>query len=56
MLMVESEARELSEEVMLGAVVFRPRTEMQVINAINELVEEAGKARVGLAGAGRTRR
>ena len=42
-LMVESEAQELSEEVMLGAVVFG-HTEMQkAINAINELVEEAGK-------------
>ena len=42
-LMVESEAKELSEEVMLGAVVFG-HTEMQkAINAINELVEEAGK-------------
>ena len=42
-LMVESEAKELSEEIMLGAVVFG-HTEMQkVINAINELVEEAGK-------------
>ncbi|MFC5303072.1 polyribonucleotide nucleotidyltransferase [Azospira restricta] len=42
-LMVESEAKELSEDVMLGAVVFG-HTEMQkVINAINELVEEAGK-------------
>jgi polyribonucleotide nucleotidyltransferase len=42
-LMVESEAQELSEEIMLGAVVFG-HTEMQkAINAINELVEEAGK-------------
>ena len=42
-LMVESEADQLSEEVMLGAVVFG-HTEMQkAINAINELVEEAGK-------------
>ncbi|WP_374276724.1 polyribonucleotide nucleotidyltransferase [Azonexus sp.] len=42
-LMVESEAQELSEEVMLGAVVFG-HTEMQkAINAINELVEQAGK-------------
>ncbi|MDR2678213.1 MAG: polyribonucleotide nucleotidyltransferase, partial [Zoogloeaceae bacterium] len=42
-LMVESEARELSEEVMLGAVVFG-HTQMQAaINAINELVEEGGK-------------
>src|SRR5574343_153268 len=42
-LMVESEADQLSEEVMLGAVVYG-HTEMQkAINAINELVEEAGK-------------
>ncbi|MGE5946271.1 MAG: polyribonucleotide nucleotidyltransferase, partial [Betaproteobacteria bacterium] len=42
-LMVESEADQLSEDVMLGAVVFG-HTEMQkAINAINELVEEAGK-------------
>jgi polyribonucleotide nucleotidyltransferase len=42
-LMVESEADQLSEEIMLGAVVFG-HTEMQkAISAINELVEEAGK-------------
>ena len=42
-LMVESEALELSEEVMLGGVVFG-HTQMQAaIQAINELVEEAGK-------------
>jgi polyribonucleotide nucleotidyltransferase len=42
-LMVESEAKQLSEEVMLGAVVFG-HDQMQVaINAINELVEQAGK-------------
>ncbi|TXG95628.1 MAG: polyribonucleotide nucleotidyltransferase [Rhodocyclaceae bacterium] len=42
-LMVESEADQLSEDVMLGAVVFG-HTEMQkAINAINELVEEVGK-------------
>jgi polyribonucleotide nucleotidyltransferase len=42
-LMVESEAKELSEEVMLGAVVFG-HTEMQkAIEAINQLVEEGGK-------------
>ena len=42
-LMVESEARELSEDVMLGAVVFG-HTQMQaVIEAINDMVEEAGK-------------
>jgi len=42
-MMVESEAKQLSEDVMLGAVVFG-HTEMQkAINAINDLVEEAGK-------------
>jgi polyribonucleotide nucleotidyltransferase len=42
-LMVESEAQQLSEEVMLGAVVYG-HTEMQaVINLINELAAEAGK-------------
>ncbi len=42
-LMVESEAKELSEEVMLGAVVFGHQSMQAVIEAINELVEEAGK-------------
>ena len=42
-LMVESEAKELSEDVMLGAVVFGHEQMQAVINAINELVEEAGK-------------
>ncbi|MGB4911833.1 MAG: polyribonucleotide nucleotidyltransferase [Candidatus Dechloromonas phosphoritropha] len=42
-LMVESEARELSEEIMLGAVVFGHNESVKAINAINELVEEAGK-------------
>ena len=42
-LMVESEARELSEDVMLGAVVFGHEQMQAAINAINELVEEAGK-------------
>jgi len=42
-LMVESEAKGLDEEVMLGAVVFG-HDQMQVaIKAINELVAEAGK-------------
>jgi polyribonucleotide nucleotidyltransferase len=44
-LMVESEADSLSEEVMLGAVVFG-HAQMQVaIKAINEMVKQAGKAR-----------
>ncbi|HEY5764275.1 MAG TPA: polyribonucleotide nucleotidyltransferase [Rhodocyclaceae bacterium] len=42
-LMVESEAQQLSEEVMLGAVVFGHEQMKAAINAINELVEEAGK-------------
>jgi len=42
-LMVESEAKQLSEDQMLGAVLFAHQ-EMQVaINAINELKAEAGK-------------
>ena len=44
-LMVESEAKELLEDEMLGAVLFGHQ-EMQVaITAINELVAEAGKPR-----------
>ncbi|WP_115855576.1 polyribonucleotide nucleotidyltransferase [Kushneria indalinina] len=44
-LMVESEAKELSEDEMLGAVLFA-HEEMQVaIKAINEFVSEGGKAK-----------
>ncbi len=42
-LMVESEAKELSEEIMLGAVVFGHDQMQAAIKAINELVEVAGK-------------
>ena len=42
-LMVESEAHELPEEVMLGAVVFGHQQMQPVIDAINELAEEAGR-------------
>ncbi|MHA3905079.1 polyribonucleotide nucleotidyltransferase [Castellaniella sp. WN] len=42
-LMVESEARQLSEDVMLGAVVFGHEQMQTCINAIHELVAEAGK-------------
>jgi polyribonucleotide nucleotidyltransferase len=42
-LMVESEAAQLPEEVMLGAVVFGHEQGKIVINAIHELVREAGK-------------
>ncbi len=41
-LMVESEAKGLSEDVMLGAVVYGHEQMQVVINAINELVDEAG--------------
>lgn len=41
-LMVESEARELSEDVMLGAVMFGHEMMKPVIKAINELAAEVG--------------
>ena len=41
-LMVESEANLLSEDVMLGAVMFGHREMQAAIKAINELVAEAG--------------
>ncbi len=42
-LMVESEAQELPEDVMLGAVVHGHQAQQAVINMIHELVEAAGK-------------
>jgi len=42
-LMVESEANELSEEVMLGAVLYGHEQMQPVINAIKELQKEIGK-------------
>ncbi len=44
-LMVESEANELSEETMLGAVMFGFEKFQPVIDLINDLVKEAGKER-----------
>ncbi len=44
-LMVESEAQQLSEEVMLGAVLFGHQQMQAAITAINELVAECGKPR-----------
>jgi len=41
-LMVESEAQQLPEDVMLGAVVFGHDQMQTVINAINEMVDEIG--------------
>ncbi|MDD3445404.1 MAG: polyribonucleotide nucleotidyltransferase [Zavarzinia sp.] len=48
-LMVESEAKQLSEEVMLGAVMFGHREMQAVINAIIELAEAAAKEPWALA-------
>ncbi len=45
-LMVESEAQQLSEEIMLGAVVFGHTQMKAVIDAIHALVEEGGKPEV----------
>ncbi|HSI22521.1 MAG TPA: polyribonucleotide nucleotidyltransferase [Methylophilaceae bacterium] len=42
-LMVESEAKQLSEDVMLGAVVYGHQQMQAVINMINELAAEVGK-------------
>ena len=42
-LMVESEAQQLSEEIMLGGVMFGHEQGLVAINAIHELVREAGK-------------
>ncbi|HTV77246.1 MAG TPA: polyribonucleotide nucleotidyltransferase [Steroidobacteraceae bacterium] len=44
-LMVESEAQGLSEEVMLGSVVFGHKSMQVAISAIRELVAQAGKPR-----------
>tara|TARA_R110002110_G_scaffold291986_2_gene506079 strand:- start:41721 stop:43844 length:2124 start_codon:yes stop_codon:yes gene_type:complete len=44
-LMVESEAKELSEDQMLGAVLFAHQEMQVVIQAIKELAAEAGKPR-----------
>ena len=42
-LMVESEAKQLSEEIMLGGVVFGHEQSKIAIAAINDLVRDAGK-------------
>ena len=44
-LMVESEAKELSEDLMLGAVLFAHQEMQAVIQVIDELAREAGKPR-----------
>ena len=42
-LMVESEARELSEEIMLGAVMFGHQSFQPVLDAIIRLAERAAR-------------
>ncbi len=44
-LMVESEANELPEDIMLGAVLYAHQEMQSVIHAIDELVKDAGKER-----------
>ena len=44
-MMVESEAQGLAEDVMLGSVVFGHQQMQVAVQAINELVKEAGKKR-----------
>jgi polyribonucleotide nucleotidyltransferase len=51
-MMVESEAKELSEEEMLGAVMFAHRESQKVIEAIIKLAEQAAKEPWELAPAG----
>lgn len=45
-LMVESEAQELSEEIMLGGVMFGHEQMQAAIEAIHDLVEEGGKPEI----------
>jgi polyribonucleotide nucleotidyltransferase len=51
-MMVESEAKELSEEEMLGAVMFAHRSMQPVIEAIIKLAEQAAKEPWELASSG----
>src|SRR5437868_3698389 len=51
-MMVESEAKELSEEEMLGAVMFAHRESQTVIEAIIKLAEQAAKEPWELASSG----
>lgn len=44
-LMVESEANELPEDIMLGAVLYAHQEMQAIIKAVNELVKDAGKPR-----------
>lgn len=50
-LMVESEAQELTEDQMLGAVLYAHQEMQAVIQAVNELAEQAAKPRWEIAAA-----
>jgi len=50
-MMVESEAKELSEDIMLGAVMFGHRHFQPVVQAIIKLAEKAAKEPRELVGA-----
>jgi polyribonucleotide nucleotidyltransferase len=54
-LMVESEADQLPEDIMLGAVVFGHEQGKIAINAIHELVRDAGKPCASRPASGRCR-
>lgn len=44
-LMVESEANELPEDIMLGAVLYAHQEMQAIVTAVNDLVKDAGKPR-----------
>ncbi|WP_394201563.1 polyribonucleotide nucleotidyltransferase [Marinagarivorans algicola] len=44
-LMVESEANELPEDIMLGAVLYAHQEMQAIVSAVSELVKDAGKPR-----------
>ena len=51
-LMIESEARELSEEQMINAIIFGQEGYQPVLDAIEELVKQAGKEKMSIDAAG----
>jgi len=55
-LMVESEADQLPEDVMLGSVVYGHEQMQAAINAIHDLVRDAGKPVREWQAAAKTRR
>jgi len=51
-LMIESEAKELSEEQMIDAIIFGQEGYQPVLDAIDELVRQAGKQKMAIEVAG----